>query len=354
MIETVSGDILQSNAEALVNTVNTQGIMGKGIALRFREAFPNNYKIYRENCRLGKLQPGVVLPVWDDNISLGRKLIINFPTKVNWRNPSRYEYIEKGLKALKDLLQKEKIRSVAIPPLGCGQGGLDWKKVKEMIEKELQGLNTRVYLYEPNPDIKGILQHNKTDHSVQLTPARAALLYSLFSFEKMGESSSLFTANKLAYFLQRKGLNLRLRFKPYYYGPYSVGVEKLLYQLNGVYLSGLEQGIAKPFEPLKLNYKRWSDVQFYVNNRMNSEDSLKVTSLLEFLGDFTSELSLEILSTVDFLLFQNPSASLEDVRKAIGSWNLRKRNLFLPHYIENAYFHIKSNSESGIITAEVK
>lgn len=345
MIEITTGDILQSKADALVNTVNTQGIMGKGIALRFKEAFPNNFKVYVENCKKGLLEPGKILAVWDNNITLGRKLIINFPTKKNWRNPSRYEYIEKGLKALREFLDKEKIKSVAIPPLGCGQGGLDWEKVKEIIEAELNGLQTHVYLYAPNPNIKDILQESQAHHHVELTPARAALLYCLFSFERLGENSSLFTANKLAYFLQRKGFAMRLRFQPHHYGPYAVGVEKLLYRLNGVYITGLEQGSIKPFEPLKLNYNKWNEVEYYVFHRLKNEDMLKVTSLMNFLNDFKSELSLEILSTVDFILYQNPSSSLSDVTKAIGNWNLRKKNLFLPEYIEKAYYHLKSDSE---------
>src|SRR5690606_30643134 len=136
-IQVRKGDIMQSGAEALVNTVNTVGVMGKGIALQFKEAFPNNNKVYVETCKKNELMPGKLLAVWDENLQYGKKLIINFPTKVHWRNPSQYEYIEKGLVALRKYLQKEKVKSIAIPPLGCGNGGLDWGKVKPMIEKAL-------------------------------------------------------------------------------------------------------------------------------------------------------------------------------------------------------------------------
>ena len=101
---------MQSGAEALVNTVNTVGVMGKGIALQFKEAFPNNNKVYMDACKKKELVPGKLLAGWDENLQLGRKLIINFPTKVHWRYPSKYEYIEKGLVALRELLQKEKVK----------------------------------------------------------------------------------------------------------------------------------------------------------------------------------------------------------------------------------------------------
>lgn len=123
MIKVFEGDMMQSGAEALVNTVNTVGVMGKGIALQFKEAFPNNNKAYVEACKRKELEPGKLLAVWDENLQLGKKLIINFPTKVHWRYPSKYEYIQKGLVALRELLQMKKITSVAIPPLGSGNGG---------------------------------------------------------------------------------------------------------------------------------------------------------------------------------------------------------------------------------------
>lgn len=111
--------------------------MGKGIALQFKEAFPQNNKVYIAACKNKELEPGKLLAVWDSNLLLGKKLIINFPTKTHWRQPSRYEYIESGLQALVALIEKEKIQSVALPPLGCGNDGLDWAIVKPMIIKYL-------------------------------------------------------------------------------------------------------------------------------------------------------------------------------------------------------------------------
>jgi O-acetyl-ADP-ribose deacetylase (regulator of RNase III) len=337
MIEFKIGDLLKSNAEALVNTVNTVGVMGKGIALQFKDAFWHNNKVYVDACKKKELEPGKLLSVWDENLLYGKKLIINFPTKTHWRQPSKYEYIQKGLVTLKEEIKNKNIQSIAIPPLGAGNGGLDWSVVKQMIVEALSDLPIDVQIFEPNAAIKEILQKQETTKIIELTPARAALLYCLFAFESFGEYSSLFAANKLAYFLQRMGQNLRLEFRAGHYGPYAVGVEKVLYHLNGTYLKGLEQGQAKPFETLKLNYEKWEDVNDYVK-KMNAPDRNRLHQLLVFLKNFTSELSLEILASVDFILCGHPEYSVEQVVDAL--WTKRKRELFRKESIEKAYCHL--------------
>ncbi|MHA4893314.1 type II toxin-antitoxin system antitoxin DNA ADP-ribosyl glycohydrolase DarG [Pedobacter sp. PWIIR3] len=340
MIKFLTGDLLKADAQALVNTVNTVGVMGKGIALQFKEAFPYNNKVYVQYCKEKSLAPGKMLAVWDSNLIYGKKLVINFPTKTHWRQPSKYEYIEKGLAALKELIKKENISSIAIPPLGAGNGGLDWNIVKSMIATSLSDLDISIQIYEPNVAIKEILQKQEAPKEVKLTTARACLLYSLFAFESFGEYSSLFAANKLAYFLQRMGQDLKLDFKPHHYGPYALGVEKVLYYLNGSFIFGLEQGEAKPFEPLKLNYEKWNMVSEYVKN-MKTEERLRLEKMLHFLQNFTSELSLEILSTVDLILVKNPNYTVEEVQDAI--WTDRKKKLFKKDNIERAYYHLQKN-----------
>jgi O-acetyl-ADP-ribose deacetylase (regulator of RNase III)/uncharacterized protein YwgA len=337
MIEFKIGDLLTSDAQALVNTVNTVGVMGKGIALQFKDAFRHNSKVYIEACKNKALEPGKLLSVWDENMLYGKKLIINFPTKTHWRQPSKYEYIQKGLVALREEIINRDIKSIAIPPLGAGNGGLDWAVVKPMIIEALSNLPIQVQIFEPNAAIKEILQKQEAHKEVKLTPARASLLYSLFAFESFGEYSSLFAANKLAYFLQRMGQELRLDFKPNLYGPYAIGVEKVLYHMNGIYLKGLEQGQAKPFEPLKLNYEKWEDVHAYVQ-KMNGADWDRLQRLFVFLKNFTSELSLEILASVDLILVSHPEYTIEQVANSL--WTKRKKELFRIESIEKAYRHL--------------
>lgn len=144
MLHYTQGNLLESPAVAFVNAVNTQGVMGKGIALAFRETFPHNYREYRKACATGQLAPGKLLAVWDESPGIGRKLIVNFPTKTDWRLPSKYEYVESGLQALAALIEAEQIESIAIPALGCGLGGLEWGRVREMIEQYLGNLPAEV------------------------------------------------------------------------------------------------------------------------------------------------------------------------------------------------------------------
>jgi O-acetyl-ADP-ribose deacetylase (regulator of RNase III)/uncharacterized protein YwgA len=343
MIKIVTGDLLRADAEALVNTVNTVGVMGKGIALQFKEAFAHNNKVYMAACKNHELKPGKLLAVKDSNLLYGDKLIINFPTKTHWRQPSRYEYIDAGLQALRELIISKQIKSIAIPPLGAGNGGLDWNEVKPRIIRALEDLSVDIQIFEPNAAIKAILQKQETKKKPHLTASRAALLYCLFAFESFGEYSSLFAANKLAYFLQRMGQDLKLDFKAHHYGPYAIGVEKVLYHLNGTYLKGLEQGEAKPFEPLKLNYETWEEVNHFVQ-QMSKEEQDRLYGLLYFLRNFTSELSLEILASVAFILAEHPHFTIEEV--AANLWTERKRELFKKESIARAFDHLQQYKQS--------
>lgn len=148
MIKFLKGDLLKSDAQALVNAVNTVGVMGKGIALQFKNQYPENYKVYKAACDKGELKVGKILIVKDGDL-FNQKFIVNFPTKQHWRSPSEISYIQDGLIALKKAIKEYDIQSIAIPPLGCGLGGLDWNVVKPMIIEALQDLDINIDIYEP-------------------------------------------------------------------------------------------------------------------------------------------------------------------------------------------------------------
>ncbi|MDO4229694.1 MAG: macro domain-containing protein [Capnocytophaga sp.] len=154
MITYLQGNIFESDAQVLINTVNTDGVMGKGIALQFKNNFPNNFKAYRKACKENAVQVGKMFVTEDENLIYGKKIIVNFPTKTTWRKPSEYIYIEEGLKDLVKIIKEKNIKSIAIPRLGAGNGGLDWEEVKKMIEQHLSHLDTAIYIYEPTADIK--------------------------------------------------------------------------------------------------------------------------------------------------------------------------------------------------------
>lgn len=149
MITFTRGNIFHSDAEAIVNTVNTVGASGKGLALTFKRLYPFNEVIYRKACESGKVRIGKMLMTTTDSC-LNTKWIVNFPTKEHFRNPSKIEWIEEGLKDLRKVIINYEIKSIAIPALGAGLGGLDWEEVKSAIEDaliDLEGVN--ILVYEP-------------------------------------------------------------------------------------------------------------------------------------------------------------------------------------------------------------
>lgn len=345
MIKYTKGNMLNSSAQALVNTVNTVGVMGKGIALQFKNRFPKNFKEYKEACQNGSFNIGQLLIVQEGDL-MSQKLIINFPTKKHWKGNSKYEYIEFGLKALREAIKNYKIKSLALPPLGCGNGGLEWNKIKLLIENYLSECSAEITVYTPNDQIKSILQKENTKKEVKLTPARAMLLFLMYNYEQNGEPGSLFVANKLAYFLQRRGEKLRLTFEPYHYGPYSVQLNHVLQYLNGIYIKGLEQNQTKPFEPLILNYDKYDEVNSYIEKKLTSEQRKRVSDVLRLIETFESTFSLELLSTIDYIIESHNAESLNEVIHKISEWSNRKDKIFQSKQIEIAYHHLKNYAEN--------
>ncbi|TCC94036.1 phosphatase [Pedobacter frigiditerrae] len=344
----IKGNLLEANTEALVNTVNTVGVMGKGIALQFKEMFPHNYKLYLAACKNGLLLPGKLLAVKDQTLQ-GEKLIINFPTKTEWFKKSQYDYIENGLKELAKLVVEQNIKSIAIPPLGCGNGGLKWDKVRPMIEKYLGDLkDVDIIVYEPNEQVKQILKAQDSKKEVKLSPAKAMLLYAMYYYDSLGENTSLFIANKLAYFLQRLGdPSLKsLKFTAHHYGPYSVQVEHMVYGLNGKFIKGLEQMQVKAFEPLELQYDKLQEVSDYVKKELSVEQRNIIRQLTKLIDGYQSALSIEILATVDFIKKQNPGISKEAAIIKIKNWSERKSELFLDKYLDIAWKHLDDYSQN--------
>ncbi len=345
MINYTKGDLLSSHAQAFVNTVNTVGVMGKGIALHFKEMFPYNFSVYAEACKKGELMPGRMLVVKDSNMALGEHIIINFPTKVHWRQPSKYEYIEAGLKDLVRVIAEYEITSIAIPPLGCGNGRLDWAVVKSMIEWALSSLEgVEISVYEPSSEVSVMLARQSRNASAHLTPARAMLLYAMFCYEIHDERCSLFVANKLSFFYQLLGEKefAKMPFKARYYGPYSVSVGHMLNAVNGKYIHGLEQMDKKPFEVLSLDYGRKAEVGEFVHNRLSQEQIEHIKQLLKLIDGYESAYALEVLASVAFVRREHPGIGVDDTIREIQNWSTRKKNLFKREHIQAAYEHLNS------------
>lgn len=342
MIYYKTGNLLDSGAEALVNTVNTIGVMGKGIALQFKNMFPNNYKIYAKACKNSEVKTGKLLVTEEETMLKGKKIIINFPTKTDWRKPSEYSYIEDGLKNLVKIIQEQNIKSIAIPPLGSGNGGLDWNKVKVILGNYLSGLDCEIYIYEPNAAIQEVMKKER----VKLTAARAMLLSVLYDLVKNGEFVSEFAAEKIAYFLQRFGAKevFNLEYKPNFYGPYSGKVKHVLYYLNGSYIMGYSSKDKKPFEELGLIPDAEADVNEFLNRTENQYYKTIADKTKKFLTGFYSPFGLELLSTIDFIISEKQVNTPEEITTELANWSNRKKTLFTnTKFVEIAITNIHSH-----------
>ncbi len=338
-----TGNLLDSKADALVNTVNTVGVMGKGIALQFKKMFPHNYKLYSAACKSKELQVGKLLVTEDGSLLSGKKIIINFPTKTDWRLPSEYDYIEKGLIELAKTIKEQNIKSVAIPPLGSGNGGLNWHKVKQLIEKHLSDINCEIFVFEPNSKIQEILNSER----IKLTPARAMLLSVLYELVRNGEFVSEFAAEKIAYFLQRFGAKetFKLNFQPNFYGPYSGKVKHVLYYLNGSYIMGYSSKDKKPFDELGMVISAEIDVNTFLDKPENAEYKTIVERTKKFLNGFYSPFGLELLSTIDFIIIEKNIETKEDITEELRKWSDRKKTMFTnPNFIQIATQNIKKHN----------
>jgi len=341
MIKFTKGNILESDAQALVNTVNTVGVMGKGIALQFKRAFPNNYKAYSKACKNDLVDIGKLFVFKDMNLTAGEKIIINFPTKKHWRNSSEYTFIETGLDDLIRIIESYSIQSIAIPPLGAGNGGLNWARVKKIIETKLKDIDIEIFIYEPSEFLKEKL---KTER-VKLTKARALLLYTLFDLVKNGEFVSEFSSEKVCYFLQKFGAKkyFKLEFHENFYGPYSGKVRFVLNVLNGSYVMGYSDMNKKPFDPLTLVADSYPVVKEFVEN--DEEFMNLANNTTRFLSGFYSDFSLELLSSIDYIVTKKSTFDELTIADELANWNARKRSIFSnPNFTRIAIDHIRDFS----------
>ncbi len=325
MIRYATGNLLLADVEALVNTVNTVRVMGKGVALQFKEAFPQNFLAYEEACKRGAVEIGRMFVTETGRLD-GPRWIINFPTKKEWRHPSKLEYIRMGLADLVKVIRERGIRSVALPPLGCGYGGLDWAQVKQAIEgalAELSGVDVVVYqptdTYQATPKRSGV---------EELTPARAMLVDVIRRYSVLGFECTNLEVQKLAYFLQRilgaMALDdpLRLKFVPNKYGPYADALRHMLDGLDGSYLHCQRRlHDAGPLDPIQLDLDRLPKVEEYVSRGPGAMYREALERLDRLIDGFQSPYLMELLASVDWLLMERDGQATEqELMAAIAAW----------------------------------
>lgn len=325
MIKLTHGDILRADAEALVNTVNCVGIMGRGIALQFRKEFPDNYKLYKAACDKKQLHPGNLL-VHDLNRFENPRYIINFPTKRHWKGKSRIEDIESGLKALVAIIHRNNIKSVALPPLGCGLGGLDWEDVRPLIENTLCELtNVDILLFEPK-GAPAPLEMAKDKKIPRMTIGRAVLigLVRRYMSAIMDPAISLLEIHKLMYFMQEAGENLRLRYSKGTYGPYAENLRHVLSHMEGHYITGYGDGADDPEIQIGLIPEAVENAEKHLQAFSNTRARFnRVAGLIQ---GFETPYGMELLSTVHWVATREQADTFEMMLNKTYSWNDRKKS----------------------------
>lgn len=335
MITYKTGDIFKEEADAIVNTVNCVGVMGRGIALQFKKYFPENFRVYEAACKQKEVVPGKMF-VHETSSLIGPKYVINFPTKRHWRDASRMEDIESGLQALAKVIAKLHIKSIALPPLGCGLGGLDWSEVRGRIESTLSQLSeVKVIVFEPKgaPEAEKMVKNRKVPN---MTPGRAALVELMHRYLAglLDPFVSLLEVHKLMYFLQESGEPLRLEYQKNLYGPYAENLRHVLNAVEGYILSGYADGGDRPDKELRLVPGAYEDASKFIQEHPQTKQHFdKVSDLVE---GFESPFGMELLSTVHWVATKENATSRQQVVEKVHQWNERKKQ-FTPRQIELAY-----------------
>ena len=329
------GNLLEADTDALVNTVNTVGVMGKGVALQFKKAFPENFQAYKNACDKHEVRTGTMF-VYEFKGLNNPRYIVNFPTKKHWRGKSKLSDIEAGLRDLKRVIVEYEIRSIAIPPLGCGYGGLDWNDIYPRIKHELGTLkNVDVLLYEPGKTPAASEMPIKTRRP-KMTEGRAAIIGLIGRYTQLGYEASLLEVQKLAYFMQEVGVPLRLRYVTEKFGPYADNLRHVLDHIEGHYIQGFGDG-SKPrtavvhlMEGAQLKADEFLQSHPETHERFN-----RVTDIIE---GFETPYGMELLATVHWVASENLDARIDPKAavQAVQAWSARKRRSFKPEHIEVA------------------
>ena len=324
MIEYKIGDIFNENAEAFVNSVNCVGVMGRGIALQFKNHFPENFKAYAKACERDEVKPGQMF-VFETGRLTNPRYIINFPTKRHWRGKSRMEDIESGLEALIKEIKERNIQSIAIPPLGSDLGGLNWRDVSPRIEAMLRDCDgVHAVIFTPG-SAGSDGRPNFSTNVPKMTPARAALvaLINRYFGGLLDPFVTLLEVHKLMYFLQVTGEPLRLRYQKAYYGPYAENMRHLLNEVEGHLVSGYRDGEDNPDKPLTLVPGAIDDAEAFLDGNLDTK--LRLNQVAQLVEGFESSFGLELLATVHWVATECPSATVDEVIDRTYAWGNQKR-----------------------------
>lgn len=350
MITEVHGDLLSADVDALVNTVNCVGVMGKGIALQFKRQYPENFKLYAKACAAGEVRLGSMFLVELDTISNPR-YIINFPTKNHWRSKSRLVDIEHGLDDLIRVIKDRNIRSIAIPPLGAGNGGLQWSEVSKAIYQKLSDLPAvHIELFAPS-DTKRTL----APHPIRMTWGRATLIKLIEAYSKHRRAvepweptigASHLEIQKLSYFANIVMPHLRLKFEAGQYGPYSEQTRHQIQEMEGTYLQGHGDGTSRvqqlfPIEPTELGSHEADNYTYQHSENRNIQSEI-IDPVMKIIEGYEGPYNMELLASTHWVASHNMATNATEAWEQIQKWTARKKRLFTPEHVERAWKKLES------------
>ncbi len=335
MIEFHRGNILNAKADALVNTVNCVGVMGRGIALQFKKAFPEVFKAYEAACKRGEVEPGKVLTC-DLNRFDPPHYVINFPTKKHWRGKSEVVYVEAGLDALIEEVRRLNLKSIAVPPLGCGLGGLEWDEVRPRIERAFASLpDVRVLVYEPAgaPSPEEMARESRTP---KLTEGRALLLGLMKRYLSavMDPTVSLLEIHKLMYLMQESGQDLKLTFAKGQYGPYGENLRHVLNHIEGHFIIGYGDAQDNPETPIEPKSEAMAISDEFLDHRPKVHE--RFDRVARLIDGFETPFGMELLTTVHWVALHEGAKDVDEAAQRSYEWNDRKR-MFRRGHIEAAW-----------------
>jgi O-acetyl-ADP-ribose deacetylase (regulator of RNase III) len=347
VIEEVRGNLLAADVDALVNTVNTVGVMGKGIALQFRRAYPAMFDSYIKACKAGEVEVGK-MHVWPTGQLSGPRYVINFPTKRHWKSGSKLEYIDDGLVDLLRVVRDLDIASIAVPPLGAGNGGLAWSDVRPRIVSALaQEAGLQVLLYSP-AGAPAAREMASPVENRPLTLGRAALVCLVAGYLTSAVGASLIEVQKLMYFLQEAGEPLQLRYQKNRYGPYADNLRHVLRELEGAYVSGYGDGSARVMEAEPLEVLPGARESAHAVLADNADTAARIERVLDLVDGFDSMYGTELLATVHWAATRDELSDLASVTRRVQEWSHRKKEIFTEHHIEVAWARLR---DEGWISA---
>lgn len=322
--ETIDGDIFLSDAEALVNTVNCTGVMGRGLALGFKQRFPENYDAYRAECQAGRMMLGRVHVFRTERMS--PTYIINFPTKNHWRGRSKLADIRNGLASLEVEVKRLGIKSIAIPALGCDLGGLDWDEVRPLLVSTVNRLaGVHATLFAPKPSVASQPAEIECYSRMTLAPAVVVSMMDGYRRAGVGLLISNLEVQKLMYFAQIAGEPLELKITKGTYGPYAENLRFVLQKMSGKYIEGYRNEGDSPSDELRLVEGAVREADEWLASHYETRQRLeRVAKLVE---GFQSQFGLEVLSTVHSVADRMESTSLSEVVDRVWAWNSRKRDM---------------------------